>query len=151
MLATAVNGLNRRDDSGPGVRDDSSIYPGFEMPLHYDPMIAKLITWGHDRAEAIERMSRALREYVVGGCPTTIPFHRRVMHDPRFLSGDYNTGYLNKMPPREEAAPEREEQLRKVALMAAAVATYRRKTAGTVRASAAGSAWKTTARREGLR
>ena len=140
-----------RVPSGPGVRDDSSIYPGFEMPLHYDPMIAKLITWGHDRAEAIERMSRALREYVVGGFPTTIPFHRRVMHDPRFLSGDYNTGYLSKMPPREEAAPEREEQIRKVAIMVAAVAVYRRKTAGTVRTSPAGSTWKRTARREGLR
>jgi acetyl-CoA carboxylase biotin carboxylase subunit len=138
---------------GPGVRDDSFIYPGFQMPIHYDPMIAKLIAWGVNREEAIERMTRALREYVVGGIPTIIPFHRRVMRDPRFLSGTYNTGYLRQEPPREEAAPDREERFRDVALMAAAVAAYRRKTAGAEQASTGSpaSAWKIAGRREGMR
>jgi acetyl-CoA carboxylase biotin carboxylase subunit len=139
--------------SGPGIRNDAAIFPGYDMPIHYDPMIAKLITWGQDREEAIQRMSRALREYVVNGIPTTIPFHRRVMHDPRFREGDIHTGYLKTPPPREEGTPETEARFRELALVAAAIADYRRRAGTALRrpAESAGSAWKRAARTEGIR
>ena len=141
-----------RIPSGPGIRDDSAIYPGYTMPVHYDPMIAKLISWGADRTEAIERMARALREYVVNGIPTTISFHRRVMRDPRFLAGDIHTGYLRTPPAREEAAPEVEERYRDVALLAAAISWYRRR-AGAARPASSddGSPWTRAGRIEGMR
>ena len=143
---------NLRVPQGPGVRDDSATYAGFQMPIHYDPMIAKLITWGSDRGEAIQRMTRALREYVVGGLPTTIPFHRRVMRDPRFLSGEITTGYLKTPPPRVESTPEDEARFRDVALMASALAWYRRRAAGAFAPPrSARSGWKTAARLEALR
>ena len=67
-----------RVPGGPGVRDDSGMYEGFEIPIFYDPIISKLVAWGKDRTEAIARMKRALAEYVVTGVKTTIPFHIRV-------------------------------------------------------------------------
>jgi acetyl-CoA carboxylase biotin carboxylase subunit len=141
-----------RVPAGPGVRDDSAIHPGYEMPIHYDPLIAKLIVWGSDRPEAIERMARALREYVIGGIPTTIPFHRRVMRDPRFRAGDVHTGYLQTPPPREEAPEAVEQRFRRVALLAAAIAAYRRRAGHAAAASADGaSPWKRAGRLEALR
>ena len=66
------------------MRDDSGIYEGSEISVFYDPMISKLITWGATRAEAIERMERALMEYRVGGIKTNLAFHRRVLREPDF-------------------------------------------------------------------
>jgi acetyl-CoA carboxylase biotin carboxylase subunit len=77
---------------GPGVRVDSGVYPGYAIPPYYDSMIAKLIVWGDTRKDAIARMKRALREFVVEGVKTTIPFH---LQD--FLSGAYTTGFIGKM------------------------------------------------------
>ena len=73
--------------SGPYVRDDSGVYEGSEISVFYDPMISKLITWGATRAEAIERMERALMEYRVGGIKTNLAFHRRVMKNASFTQG----------------------------------------------------------------
>jgi acetyl-CoA carboxylase biotin carboxylase subunit len=128
-------------------------HAGFRMPIEYDAMIAKLIAWGSDRAEAIERMSRALREYMINGMPTTIPFHRRVMRDPRFRRGEIHTGYLRTPPTPDEGPPEGETSLRDVALAAAAIAAYRRKAAAAPISAGAdgGSGWKQAGRREGLR
>src|SRR5690554_6530885 len=74
--------------SGPGVREDGGVYEGGEVTVHYDPMIAKLITWGEDRQHAIERMRRALSEYVVGGIATNIAFHREVLDHPDFVRSE---------------------------------------------------------------
>lgn len=79
---------------GPGVRVDSCVYPGCVISPHYDSMIAKLIVWGRTRNEAIDRMRRALGEFVIEGVETTIPFHRRVLSDETFISGDFNTRFL---------------------------------------------------------
>lgn len=79
---------------GFGVRVDSAAYPGYAIPPYYDSMIAKLIVWGKDRNEAIERMKRALGEFVVEGVHTTIPFHLKVMDHEVFLSGDFDTKFL---------------------------------------------------------
>ncbi|SEO30345.1 acetyl-CoA carboxylase, biotin carboxylase subunit [Amphibacillus marinus] len=79
---------------GLGVRVDSAAYPGYRIPPYYDSMIAKLITHGKTREEAIERMKRALSEFFIEGVSTTIPFHQRVLEHDVFLSGDFNTKFL---------------------------------------------------------
>jgi acetyl-CoA carboxylase biotin carboxylase subunit len=80
---------------GPGVRVDSHLYSGYVVPSHYDSMVAKIITWGRDRMEAIVRMRRALDETVVEGIHTTIPLHLRLLKDEAFLKGEIHTGYLD--------------------------------------------------------
>lgn len=85
------------EPSGPGVRIDSGFYQGYDIPIYYDPMIAKLIVWAETREAAIARMERALNEYDIGGIKTTIPFHLRALADPMFISGDYSTGFVDQM------------------------------------------------------
>ncbi|HEV2756205.1 MAG TPA: acetyl-CoA carboxylase biotin carboxylase subunit [Actinomycetota bacterium] len=85
-----------REPQGPGVRVDSGAEADYTIPQAYDPLIAKLITSGATREEARRRMLRALDEYVVEGIKTTIPFHRLMLADPRFVSGDYHTGTVEK-------------------------------------------------------
>ncbi|MCD6594440.1 acetyl-CoA carboxylase biotin carboxylase subunit [bacterium] len=80
---------------GLGVRVDTHAYAGYIIPPYYDSMIAKLIVWGEDRAEAIARMQRALQEFIVEGIKTTIPFHQKVMQDKRFRDGKFDTGFLD--------------------------------------------------------
>ncbi len=80
---------------GHGVRVDTHIYSGYVIPPYYDSMIAKLITVAQTREEAIATMERALSEFVVEGIKTTIPFHQKMLKDPNFLSGNFNTQYLN--------------------------------------------------------
>ncbi|MEW6109204.1 MAG: acetyl-CoA carboxylase biotin carboxylase subunit [Nitrospirota bacterium] len=82
---------------GPGVRVDTAAYNGCVIPSHYDSLIAKLIVHGRDRSEAIARMKRALDEFIVEGIKTTIPFHKKVLNDPDFIKGDFNTGFVEKM------------------------------------------------------
>jgi acetyl-CoA carboxylase biotin carboxylase subunit len=79
---------------GFGVRVDSAAYPGYTVTPFYDSMIAKCIVWGKTREEAIARMDRALREFVIEGIKTTIPFHLKLLHHPAFVSGDFNTRFL---------------------------------------------------------
>jgi acetyl-CoA carboxylase, biotin carboxylase subunit len=83
-----------RPPGGPWVRLDAGVYEGAEVPLHYDPLMAKLIVWGGDRGDAVRRMRRALDEFGVAGVQTTIPFHRAVMRDPDFLAGRLSTGFV---------------------------------------------------------
>jgi acetyl-CoA carboxylase biotin carboxylase subunit len=86
---------------GPGVRVDSGVSAGAKVTAFYDPMIAKLVCWGRDRDEAIERTRRALGEFVVRGIKTTIPFHRRALENRAFLSGRYDTSFISsEMPAR---------------------------------------------------
>ena len=84
---------------GPGVRVDSHLYAGYEVPPHYDSLLSKLIVWAETRDEAIARMQRALDEYVIEGLTTTIPFHQRLLKHPTFLSGEAYTRFI-----QEEAA-----------------------------------------------
>jgi acetyl-CoA carboxylase biotin carboxylase subunit len=83
-----------RQPHGPYVRDDSGVYEGSEISVYYDPMISKLIVWAPTRAEAIDRMARALAEYRVGGIKTNLAFHRRVMREADFRRGRYDTSYI---------------------------------------------------------
>ena len=84
------------EPSGPGVRVDSSVYSGVEISYHYDPMLAKLICWGATRDIAVQRMLRALREYVIVGLQTNIPFHLQLLNDDRFLANQIHTGFLEQ-------------------------------------------------------
>ena len=79
---------------GFGIRVDSHVYQDYAIPPYYDSMIGKLICWGRDRNEARRRMYRALKEYVVTGVETTIPFHQAIIEDEVFISGNFNTGFI---------------------------------------------------------
>jgi acetyl-CoA carboxylase biotin carboxylase subunit len=81
---------------GPGVRLDTHVYAGYRVPPYYDSLLAKLICQGRDRQEAIKRMQMALESFIVEGVTTTIPFLARVMQNPRFLSGDIDTKFLER-------------------------------------------------------
>ncbi len=92
---------------GPGVRVDTHVFSGYTIPPYYDSMIAKLLTHGSTREEALARMRRALSEFVIEGLTTTIPFHREMMHDPSFVSGVFDTGTLER---RRAPTPARDQQ-----------------------------------------
>jgi len=81
---------------GPGVRVDSHLYPGYEVPPYYDSLLAKLIVWGKTREEAIMRTRRALDEFVIEGLPTTIPFLRRLIDHPGFVKGETYTRFIQE-------------------------------------------------------
>ena len=81
---------------GPGIRVDTHVYEGYEIPPYYDSLIAKLIAWGRTRAEAIERMERALEEFVIEGLDTTISFHLDVIRSQDFQTGNYDTSWIEK-------------------------------------------------------
>lgn len=82
---------------GPGVRNDAGVYAGAEVPVFYDPIISKLAVWGRDRTEAIDRMRRALSEFVISGDLTTnLDFHRWLMNHPKFLAADYDTNFIQQ-------------------------------------------------------
>ncbi len=80
---------------GHGVRLDTHVYSGYTIPPNYDSMIAKLITTAQSREEAISKMRRALDEFVIEGVKTTIPFHRQLMDDPKYIEGDYTTAFMD--------------------------------------------------------
>ena len=82
---------------GLGVRIDSHVYAGYTIPSHYDSMIGKLITRGRDRREAMDKMSRALGEYMITGIKTTIPFEQAILQDPNFRRGVYSTNFLEHL------------------------------------------------------
>ena len=83
--------------SGPGVRDDSGVYAGWAVPVEYDPLLSKLITWGGTREEAIERMRRALDEYHVGGIRTNVSLFKSILRFPDFLEGRLDTELINRL------------------------------------------------------
>ena len=82
---------------GPGVRVDSHAYAGYTIPPHYDSMIGKLVTYGKDRRDAMDKMSRALGEYMITGVKTTIPFEQAILQDPNFRRGVYSTSFIEQL------------------------------------------------------
>jgi len=136
-----------RTPAGPGIRDDSGVFEGWEVPVHYDSLLSKLVAFGADRAQAIARLRRALREYKVLGIRTTLPFFQRVLDHPDFLSGRYDTGLVSRIlaQPSSPAPP-----LEEIAAVAAAVRAYaqRRRRAAASPAAAAVSPWRASGLRE---
>ena len=110
------------DPGGPWVRVDGALYGGYEIPVHYDPLVAKLVVWGADRATAIARMKRALAEFRISGLRTTLPFFIEVMRHHAFLSGEYNTGYVERYLGSEIKLGEGKHD--DVAIAAAVLATW---------------------------
>ncbi|AHG90954.1 Carbamoyl-phosphate synthase L chain ATP-binding protein [Gemmatirosa kalamazoonensis] len=144
--------------SGPGVRWDGGIEAGSEIGLFYDPMLAKLIVHGRDRAQAIERMHRALRELTVEGIDTSRDFHLSVMEHDEFRRGDISIQWLEQRLPEIVSAPASGEERRVAAIAAALVAERDRGTRRTGSAApngttrvVEGDAWRRAAWREGLR
>jgi acetyl/propionyl-CoA carboxylase alpha subunit len=136
-----------------GLRNDCGVYEGAEVPIHYDPMVAKLITWGENRVEAILRMRRALREYQVRGIKTNISFNQWILRHPRFMSGDFNTGFIDaeyRSTNQEEVYPHKE-----IALASAAIAALHREQQRTlgllVKRAGEPSKWRDLGKRDSLR
>src|SRR5882672_7027204 len=148
-----IRGL--RPASGPGVRDDGGVSVGYRVPVFYDSMIAKLVAWGGSRRDAIDRMSRALREYEVLGIRTTIPFFLWLMRQPDYVAGRYDTTYLDRLlvDRKGESFSELTPGDEEVASIAAALDAYMRANVQSLTPDAgSGKAhWKQAARREALR
>jgi len=113
--------------TGPGVRVDTGVHVGYEVTPYYDPLIAKLIVWGETRTQAILRLRRALEEYRIAGVRTNIPFHQSMMASYSFLSGAYNTRFVEEQFPGIDAAENRELYLDIAALMATLVTHHETK------------------------
>ena len=108
--------------SGPGIRRDSGMYEGWQVPIDYDPLLAKLIGYGTDRAQATSRLVRALNEYFVGGIKTNISLFRRILRDPEFRAARLDTGFLDRMlKQKEDVRPDAQadEKATEVAVIAA--------------------------------
>lgn len=131
---------------GPGIRSDSGVYEGWTVPLEYDPLLAKLVVWGNDRAEAIARLRRALSEYEVLGIKTTIPFFRRVVEHADFVAGRIDTGFIDRaLAEGILSEDELSAELERVALLAAALDASRHGP-GQPPLPARESTWKTAGR-----
>jgi acetyl-CoA carboxylase biotin carboxylase subunit len=88
--------------AGEGVRLDTHLYQGYELPIYYDSLIAKLISYGATRDEAVAVMKRALTDFVVAPIKTTIPLYQRIMDDREFQKGDFDTGFIKKFLPDDD-------------------------------------------------
>jgi acetyl-CoA carboxylase biotin carboxylase subunit len=104
---------------GLGVRHDGYVYEGYEIPIHYDPMISKLVVWAKTREEAIARMKRALYAYKITGVKTSIPFLERIMETPDFVKGKYNTHFIEKNSDFLMFPPKHDKKIEDVAIIAA--------------------------------
>jgi acetyl-CoA carboxylase, biotin carboxylase subunit len=122
-----IHGL--RVPHGPGVRDDSGMYEGGEVPIYYDPMISKLITWAEDRPTALARMKRALAEYEVRGIRTTIPFFRWILEDEDFKAARFDTTFIDRKLGARHGEPLDEATDEQAVLAAIAVAIRQRASA----------------------
>jgi acetyl-CoA carboxylase biotin carboxylase subunit len=126
---------------GPGLRDDSGVYAGYEVPVHYDPLISKLVAYGYNRQDAILRMRRAVAEYKVVGIKTTLPFFERVLRHPAFMAGEFDTSFVERV--FAEADRKRERAI-DVAVAAAALRAFGDRQAARLpqaAGSVAGSPW----------
>jgi len=137
--------------AGPGIREDCGVYEGWEVPLEYDPMLSKLVAFGETREAAIDRMLRALDEYVVGGIRTNVGLFRRILVDPEFRAGRIDTGYLERLLAGQAGAAERVVPDEVVAIAAALFSAAGRQERRKAMVEAATSRWCDAGRREGLR
>jgi acetyl-CoA carboxylase biotin carboxylase subunit len=142
-----------RPPSGPGVRDDGGYDAPGEVPIYYDSLVSKLVTWADTRDEAIARMRRALREYEVTGVKTTIPFFTWLLSDPDFLAARVDTTYLDRTLASRNGMPfsPAGAALEDVAVIAAAFEAYFGQRAPSGPPRPADSAWTRSGRAEALR
>lgn len=139
-----------RHPQGPFLRVDSYIYPGYEVPIYYDPMMAKIITWGETRVEAIRRMQRSLTEFILTGVKSNIVLHKSILDHPQFLDGSYTTQFIEKNFQLEE--PELFKLVDdRVFLIAAAISAYKDRKSKDVRQLNVASHWKKIGRKMMMR
>ncbi len=110
------------EPQGPGVRVDSGVYQGWEVPVHYDPLIAKLVAFGSDRGQAIARMRRAIQEYRIEGIKTNLGFFADLLGDAEFTAGNLSTGFIDEFLRRRAPAREESGELFQAHAVAAALA-----------------------------
>jgi acetyl-CoA carboxylase biotin carboxylase subunit len=140
--------------SGPGVRDDRGVAAGFEIPVFYDSMIAKLVVWGDTRAQAISRLDRALAEYRVVGVKTTVPFFQWLVRQPAFHEGRFSTTYLDELLADRKGRVFIEPTMRDeqdAAVVAALGAWFVAHGAGAQHGADEASPWRRASRISGLR
>ena len=137
--------------SGPGIREDCAVYEGWNVPLDYDPMLSKLVAFAETREMAIDRMLRALDEYVIGGIKTNIGLFRRILMDEDFRAARIDTGYLERLLAGKPAGIVEQVPKDVVAVAAALFAASSRRESVAVADGAEESRWAVTGRREGLR
>jgi acetyl-CoA carboxylase biotin carboxylase subunit len=135
-----------RRPTGPGVRVDDGFEEGMDIPIYYDPMIAKLITHGKDRHEAIARMVRAIDEYEISGCQTTLSFCRWAIQHPAFVSGDFDTHFVKKYFIPEILANENEDDSMVAALAAVDWLKNQKKPATVTKVGNSDSQWQRSRR-----
>jgi len=139
-----------RHPQGPFMRVDSYAYPGYNVPIFYDPMISKVITWGETRNEAIDRMQRALTEFVLTGIKTNIVLHKTILDHPTFRDGTYTTQFIEKN--FEVIEPEMFKQIEDpVFLIAAAIEAYNDRKSKDIRQLNVSSTWRRLGRKMQLR
>ncbi len=139
-----------RHPQGPFLRIDSYAYPGYEVPIYYDPMIAKVITYGDTREEAIDRMERALSEFVLTGIKTNIVLHKSILKNPKFLDGSYTTQFIEKN--FEVLEPELFKDIDDpLFLISAAISAYQDRQSKDVRRLNVASNWRRIGRKMQLR
>ncbi len=147
---------------GPGVRDDSGIYTGWEVPVFYDPLLAKLCVWAETREGAIDRLARALDEYTVAGVRTSLPFFREVVRDEAFRRAEFDTGFIDRFLDRKRAALQAEnaeaagrdaepDELADIAAIAAALYSKASAPKPAAEPGNAESRWKSAGRLAGRR
>lgn len=125
FLPSSGKVLFLKEPQGPGVRHDCGIYSGCDVPIYYDPILAKLIVWAENRELACQRMVNALDDYVILGIKTTIDFLKEVINHPQFKAGVTTTDFINKYFDKWEGKEKTEDNL-KLALFASAFADYGR-------------------------
>jgi len=139
-----------KEPSGPGVRLDSGVYPGYTVPMDYDPLLAKLVVWGEDRLAATARMLRALSEYTVTGIRTNLDFFREILRDPCFVSGQLHTGFIYEFLARRSPVGS-DPELQTVAALAALAHQKLQRPAAAARVEHATGRWLLAGRARGLR
>lgn len=137
-----------QEPAGPGVRVDSGVTTHSAVPMEYDPILAKLITWGESRGVALARMQRALQEYAIAGIQTSIPFHSLMMTQPDFISGKIHTQWLDQNLSRVLAT---HANIPRELLAIAVIHHHMQNAMHPAPAPTVQSPWETTARLEGLR
>jgi len=137
--------LYLKESGGPGIRVDSALYQGMQVSAEYDSLLAKVIAWGEDRATAIQRLRRALREFQIGGLSTDIDFILQIIKSPQFQSGDVTTTYLDTFQPAPQCtAPELERDL----AWAAALFVHQQRNQASPAETGQVSAWRMVAWKE---
>jgi len=139
--------LSRRMPTGPGIRMDDGVYPGWTVPNDYDPLLSKLIAWGNSREETIARLRRALDEFAVTGIKTNAGLFRRILTEPDFLRGEIHTRWLDELLARPVSAAASDTGAEHAALIAAVLWHTAQNAAPAAPQESSSSQWKLEGRR----